>query len=122
MQINLIELWHGMGLPVRCVVIVLSLQAIACVAVVIDRLLLLAASAGRARGFAASIQGAMQAGDYEQVLAHIDQQPKPSHLTSYLEIGLRTFWLVAPPVTTHSARPSSRAVRSSARAMPSVAT
>jgi biopolymer transport protein ExbB/TolQ len=90
MQINLIELWHGMGLPVRCVVIALSMQAIACVAVVIDRLMLLYSSAQRARGFAETIQGAVQAGEYEAVLQHISGL-QSSHLTAYLEAGLRTF-------------------------------
>jgi biopolymer transport protein ExbB/TolQ len=90
MQINLIELWHSMGLPVRCVVVLLTFQAIACVAVVIDRLMLLALSANRARGFAALIQGAMQAGEYEQVLGGISTA-KPNHLASYLDLGLRTF-------------------------------
>jgi len=90
MQINLVELWHSMGLPVRGVVILLSLQAIACVAVVIDRLVLLSMSAARARAFAGSVQAAMEAADYEQVLARVGDA-KPNHLTSYLELGIRTF-------------------------------
>jgi biopolymer transport protein ExbB/TolQ len=90
MQINLVELWHAMGLPVRAVVLLLTVQAIACVAVVFDRLLLLAISAVRARGFAASVQGAMRSGDYEQVLERIAKE-KPSHLSGYLELGLRTY-------------------------------
>ncbi len=90
MQINLIELWHTMGLPVRCVVVLLSIQAVACVAVVIDRLLVLASSSTRARGFAAAVQPAMQAGDYERVLAEVSGV-KANHLAAYLELGLRTF-------------------------------
>jgi biopolymer transport protein ExbB/TolQ len=90
MQINLMELWANMGLPVKGVVVVLTLQAVACVAVVIDRLLVLASSGARARQFAAAVQGAMLAGDYPQVLAAASSA-KPSHLTGYLEAGIRTF-------------------------------
>ena len=90
MQINLVELWQSMGLPVRGVVILLSLQAVACVAVVIDRLVLLTMSAARARAFAASVQSAMEAADYAQVLARVGDA-KPNHLTNYLELGIRTF-------------------------------
>jgi len=38
MQVSLIEILRNMALPVRCVVGLLTLQAIACVAVAIDRL------------------------------------------------------------------------------------
>lgn len=90
MQINLMELWAGMGMPVRGVVILLTLQAVGCVAVVIDRLIVLAISGGRARRFALSVQGAMEAGDYPKVLQSASSA-KPSHLTGYLESGIRTF-------------------------------
>jgi biopolymer transport protein ExbB/TolQ len=79
-----------MGLPVRGVVIALSLQAMACVAVVFDRVLLLKQSADRARDFAALAGPAMEAGHYPQVLTHI-ADVKPNHLTRYLDVGLRLF-------------------------------
>jgi biopolymer transport protein ExbB/TolQ len=90
MQINLVELWHSMGLPVRCVVILLTLQAIACVAVVLDRLLLLIVSSRRAQAFAAAVQPALEASAYDQVIAEAGSH-KGNHLASYLEAGLRTF-------------------------------
>jgi biopolymer transport protein ExbB/TolQ len=90
MQINLVELWHNMGLPVRCVVVLLTIQAVACIAVVIDRMLMLATSGGRARRFAAQVQGPLEARDYAKALAQFESS-KPSHLSSYLEVGLRTF-------------------------------
>ena len=90
MQVNLLELWHSMGFPVRCVVVLLTIQAIGCVAVVIDRLILLQNSASRARLFAGAVQGAMQAGAYKAVIAEVANH-KPNHLASYLELGLRTF-------------------------------
>jgi biopolymer transport protein ExbB/TolQ len=90
MQVNFLELWHSMGFPVRCVVILLTIQAVGCIAVVIDRLILLQASTKRAREFAAAIQGAMEAGAYRAVVAEAPQY-KANHLASYLDIGLRTF-------------------------------
>jgi biopolymer transport protein ExbB/TolQ len=90
MKIDLFELWHGMGLPVRMVVILLTIQATACVAVIIDRLVLLSLSASRARGFAAEVQQAVAMGDYPKVLA-LTSSVKSNHLASYLELGLRTF-------------------------------
>lgn len=90
MEINLWELWTHMGLPVRMVVIALSIQAVACVAVVIDRVLLITQSAKRARELAVTIQPAMEARQYPQALASMTDV-KPNHLMQYLELGLRTF-------------------------------
>jgi biopolymer transport protein ExbB/TolQ len=90
MEINLAELWGRMGFPVRVVVITLTLQAIACVAVIIDRLLILFQSATKARAFAATVQVDMEAGNYDQVVASAGTFPG-SHLAGYLELGLRTF-------------------------------
>ena len=90
MEINLAELWSGMGLPVRCVVLLLTTQAVACIAVVIDRLLALSQSRVRARAFAKEVEPSMARGDYDQVLAMM-AKGKPSHLTSYLESPLRIF-------------------------------
>jgi biopolymer transport protein ExbB/TolQ len=92
MEINLLQLWGEMGLPVRCVVVLLTIQAVACVAVAVDRLVLLTLSAARARQFAAAVQGSMEAGNYEQMLADM-QSVRPNHLTSYLDLGLRTFFV-----------------------------
>jgi biopolymer transport protein ExbB/TolQ len=90
MKIDLFELWRGMGLPVRMVVILLTIQATACVAVVIDRLVLLNLSASRARGFAGQVQQALSTGDYSRVLS-LMSSVKSNHLANYLELGLRTF-------------------------------
>jgi biopolymer transport protein ExbB/TolQ len=92
MEINLLELWHSMNLPVRSVVVALFIEAIACLAVTIDRLVLLTLSANRARQFAAAVQGSMEAGNYEQMLADM-ALVKPNHLTSYLDLGLRTYFV-----------------------------
>lgn len=90
MEINLLELWASMGLPIRCVVILLTIQAVACVAVVFDRLLLLSQASRRAGVVAAALQPAIESGQYDKALQAMSQA-KPNHLTQYLEVGLRTF-------------------------------
>jgi biopolymer transport protein ExbB/TolQ len=90
MEINFLELWSRMGFPVRMVVIVLTLQAVACATVVIDRLLVLLQSAAKARTFASTVQADMETGKYDQVVASASTF-KGSHLATYLELGLRTF-------------------------------
>ncbi len=90
MEINLAQLWTTMGLPVRCVVVLLTIQAVACIAVVLDRVIALTQSKARARAFAAAIEPALSRGDYEQALTQM-RAAKPSHLTTYLEAGLSTF-------------------------------
>jgi biopolymer transport protein ExbB/TolQ len=90
MQISLMELWRNMGLPVRCVALLLTLQAVACFAVAIDRLVLLMRSSGQARVFAANIQSAMDSEAYGSVLEDASLY-KGNHFASYLEQGLRTF-------------------------------
>ena len=90
MKIDLFELWRSMGLPVRLVVIVLTMQAMGCVAVVIDRFVLLNLSVSRARGFAGQVGQAVGTGDYSRVLS-LMSSVKSNHLVSYLELGLRTF-------------------------------
>jgi biopolymer transport protein ExbB/TolQ len=90
MKIDLFELWRNMGLPVRIVVILLTIQAMACVAVIIDRLVLLNLSVSRARGFAGQVQQTLGTGEYSKVLALISSV-KSNHLGSYLDLGLRTF-------------------------------
>jgi biopolymer transport protein ExbB/TolQ len=111
MQINLIEIWHNMGLLVRCVVALLTIQAICCVAVTIDRIVLLTRSSNRARMFAASVQAAMDAGAYDAVLADAAQH-QDSHLASFLEAGLRTFLnrKAAGGDTSHAAELARRAL------------
>jgi biopolymer transport protein ExbB/TolQ len=90
MKIDLFELWRGMGLPVRMVVVLLTIQATACAAVVIDRLVLLNLSVLRARGFAGQVQEAVGAGDFKKVLSMMSTV-KSNHLSNYLQVGLRTF-------------------------------
>ena len=90
MDINLIEIWHHMGTPVRAVVVVLTLQAVACIAVIIDRLIMLALSRARTRKFVeqASAQGS---GVSAERLLKLADESKGSHLASFLANGLRAY-------------------------------
>jgi biopolymer transport protein ExbB/TolQ len=90
MEINLTELWAGMGLPVRMVVILLSIQAVACIAVMIDRIHLVTQSTRRAKAFAALLQPSMEAGDYTKALA-LTAEAQPNHLSALLGAGLKTY-------------------------------
>ena len=90
MEINLTELWAGMGLPVRMVVILLSIQAVACIAVTIDRLILLTQSTRRAAAFAAQLQPSMEQGDCDKALQLVNDT-RPNHLSSLLGAGLKVF-------------------------------
>src|SRR6188474_3043653 len=94
MEINLLELWGHMGFPVKCVAFLLTIQAIGCVAVVFDRVLLLTQSGKRAREFAVVVGPSMESGNYAQVLQAMTDI-RPNHLTQYLELGLRTFLMRA---------------------------
>ena len=90
MEINLWELWGSMGWPVKTVVLLLTAQAMGCVYVVIDRIRALKASNERARDFVVAVQPMMDAHDYGRVL-QTAAETAPNHLTSFLELGLRTF-------------------------------
>jgi len=79
-----------MGIAVRLVVLLLTCQAIACIAVVIERFYVLYQSRTRAREFAATVQPAMEAAQYDQVLRSLETV-RNSHLSDYLGFGLRTF-------------------------------
>jgi biopolymer transport protein TolQ len=92
MEINFVELWGGMGFAVKLVVFVLTAQAIGCIAVVCDRFWVLLQSRQRAKEFAATVQPAMEAGQYEQVLREVDQI-RTSHLGTYMSYGISTFLL-----------------------------
>lgn len=90
MEINLLEMWKNMGMPVRGVVIVLTLQAVACLAVTVDRLILLARSRGASRKFVASVSSEGSALDPARLLS-LAEAHENSHLASYLGKGLRSF-------------------------------
>lgn len=90
MNLNLIEIWHEMPWAVRGVVIVLSIQAIACIAVVIDRLVVLGISQRKSKGFAKTLEASLQKGDTVTALADCSKA-EGSHLAIFMHTGLLAF-------------------------------
>jgi biopolymer transport protein ExbB/TolQ len=90
MHINVIEVWQGMNNLVRGVVIVLTLQALACIAVTVDRLMLLLVSYRRGRRFARAAGPLLARGDYQGAL-EIARQHNGSHLAAFIRTGVETF-------------------------------
>lgn len=91
MEINLVELWQRMGMPVRCVVLVLTIQALACITVLIDRMIVLLRSGARARVAAAKLQPMLERGEFKDAVIALHQFKGNNHLTAYLLLGLETF-------------------------------
>lgn len=90
MEINLVELWAEMGAPVRGVVIVLTLMAVGCIAVTIDRIILLWRSASASKDFAQKAGPLLEQGRFEEAMKLAGEE-KTSHLAQFMHVGLKTF-------------------------------
>ena len=90
MELNLVEIWEHMGLPVKGVVLLLTIQAVACIAAVVDRLMLIFLSIRRTRRFARKAGALMGKGDLDG-LVDLADKTKGSHLADYLHAGLTVF-------------------------------
>lgn len=90
MEIDLAELWTNMPALVKMVVIVLTLQALATIFVLVDRLILLIGSNGRSRKFAAEAGRPLEAGNFESALSIAKKHDK-SHLANFIETGVSVF-------------------------------
>jgi biopolymer transport protein ExbB/TolQ len=90
MELNLIEMWAGMSNLVRFVVIVLTTQALGCIYVVIDRLILLFTAYRQGRKFAKSAGLVLSRGDYAGALRIAREHPD-SHLATFIVTGVETF-------------------------------
>lgn len=90
MDIDLIELWTNMPALVKAVVVVLTLQALATIYVLVDRLILLFGSNARSRKFAAEAGAKLAAGRFREVLTIAKKHDK-SHLANFIETGVSVF-------------------------------
>jgi biopolymer transport protein TolQ len=90
MEIDLVELWENMPALVKMVVIVLTIQALATIYVLVDRLILLLGSTARSRKFAAEAGSKLAAGRFEEVL-QITKKHDKSHLANFIETGVSVF-------------------------------
>jgi biopolymer transport protein ExbB/TolQ len=90
MEMNLLEMWHGMSGLVKTVVLVLTLQALGCIYVTVDRTFLLLLASIRGRAFARKAGPLLAAGNHKAALA-LAKQEGASHLAGVLETGIETF-------------------------------
>jgi biopolymer transport protein TolQ len=90
MEINLLEMWAKMGLPVRAVVVVLFIQNLAVIAVIIERLVMIARSSAASRKFAAEAAAQQGPINAERLLSLAQSYPN-SHLAEFLQKGLASF-------------------------------
>lgn len=61
---NILQLWNEMGIPVKGVVLVLTVQAILCIGVVVDRWRMLRRAQQESKAFAKQIGAALSASDW----------------------------------------------------------
>jgi biopolymer transport protein ExbB/TolQ len=90
MEMNLVEMWNGMSSLVKTVVIVLTLQALGCIYVTVDRIFLLLVAGIRGRKFARKASPLLAAGDHNAALA-LAKKDGASHLAGVIETGVETF-------------------------------
>ena len=90
MHFNLVEMWAGMNTMVRLVVIVLTIQALACMAVTVDRIILLIGAYRRGRRFARKAGPVLASGDLQGALA-LAKEDQSSHLAGFIRTGVETY-------------------------------
>lgn len=90
MDINLVELWGQMGLPVRGVVLVLTAQAVFSLAVAVDRLFMLFRSGRASRSFAEAAAPLVEEGQWT-ALRDRAKAAAAAHLPAMLHAGAATF-------------------------------
>lgn len=90
MEMNLLEMWHGMSVLVRTVVVVLTLQALGCIFVTVDRSSLLLLAYRRGRKFARRVGPLLAAGDVQGAL-EAARSSRGSHLAAFIVTGVETF-------------------------------
>ena len=90
MHFNLIELWGGMNNLVRLVVVVLTIQALACMAVTVDRIILLIGAYRKGRRFARKAGPVLASGDLQGALT-LARSDGGSHLAGFIKTGIETY-------------------------------
>jgi biopolymer transport protein ExbB/TolQ len=90
MHFNLIELWNGMNNLVRVVVLVLTIQALLCIAVTVDRVILLIGAYRRGRRFARAAGPVLASGDLQGAL-ELARKDRGSHLAGFIRTGVETY-------------------------------
>ncbi|MFT5356056.1 MAG: biopolymer transport protein ExbB/TolQ [Polyangiales bacterium] len=92
MDLDIIHLWSTMNNLVRGVAIVLTVQALLCLMVVVDRLILLAISGRRSKAFARQAGKLLKDGKHDDVIALAkDKKNSTAYLAKIIEAGLSVF-------------------------------
>jgi biopolymer transport protein ExbB/TolQ len=89
MNLNLFRIWLEMGPLVRIVVAVLTIQGVACLTVVIDRIVVLFRSRARSRAFASQANALLEARDHKKLL-EVARGAK-GHLAALMDTGIYTY-------------------------------
>ncbi len=90
MSLNLIELWSKMGLPVKAVVFVLTIQAIASLTVIIDRLMFLRRAKKTSTQFAKPASELLMKREFP-ALKDLAEQMSHIHLAVLFRTGVASF-------------------------------
>lgn len=92
MDLDVVHLWGSMNNLVRAVVVVLTIQALACIMVAVDRLILLAISNRKSKRFAKEAGPKLARGEHAQVVALAkDEKNGSAYLAKIIETGLSVF-------------------------------
>jgi biopolymer transport protein ExbB/TolQ len=109
MDINLLELWAQMGLPVRGVVIVLTLQAVFSLSVIVDRVVALFRAERASRAFAKGAAPLMESAQHAEL--HTLARKGGGPLAELVDAGLTTYLRAEPKSgATHAAELARRAL------------
>ncbi len=85
-----ISMWHAMGWPARCVVILLFIMSAWSIGVMIDRYIAYQAARKQSRVFAPAVAGALKEGKIDEAIS-IAEQNRRSHLAKVVTAGLQEF-------------------------------
>jgi biopolymer transport protein ExbB/biopolymer transport protein TolQ len=87
---DVISLWHQMGWPAKCVVILLFIMSAYSIGVMIDRVLAYNAARQQSRQFAPAVAGALRESKLDEAVKIADRYKK-SHLAKVVVAGLQEF-------------------------------
>ncbi len=90
MDMNLVDIWANMNGLVRAVVCLLTIEALACITVTVDRTIMLWMSRRRSKHFARAAGHLLAKGEYADAL-EIAEQHEGSHLASFIQTGVSVF-------------------------------
>ena len=85
-----ISIWKLMGIPAKCVVVILFIMSGWSIGVMIDRWMAFSAARKQSRAFAPQVAGALREGKIDEAIK-IAERNKKSHLAKVVTAGLQEF-------------------------------